>query len=213
MYLAVITRFDIAYVVAHLARFSSKPTYQACLAVSRVLSYLSKTAGRGIRYTGLALLLQAYCDSDWATCVDTRKSVTGWVVFMAGAPVAWQSKLQAIVTSSSMEAEYLALYAVVCEIIWILQLLSSIHLTRHNATPIYIDNTAAEALAKNPVYHQRSKHIDVKYHWLRQHINSTYIDLLHVMSEKNYADMFTKMQVPVLFHQHSDAMGHDLSKK
>jgi hypothetical protein len=211
MYLAVITRIDIAYVVGHLARFSSKPTYQACLAVSRVLSYLKLTAARGLCYSGRHLNLHGYSDSDWASCVDTRKSVSGWVVMMAGAPVAWQSKLQPIVTTSSMEAEYLAMYALISEMLWIRSLLHSIQLTRHNPVKLYIDNAAAECLAKNPVYHQRSKHIDVKYHWLRQHVSSDAFELLHVASDDNRADILTKMLTSILFHKHNDAMGHKLS--
>jgi hypothetical protein len=210
MYLAVLTRIDIAYVVGHLARFSSKPTYQACLAVSRVLQYLKLTSARGLRYSGSVLNLHGFSDSDWASCLDTRKSVTGWVVFMAGAPVAWQSKLQPIVTTSSMEAEYLAMYALICELLWMLSLLHSIKLTRAHPVKLYIDNAAAECLAKNPVYHQRSKHIDVKYHWLRQHVNSDVFELLHVASDDNRADIFTKMLTSALFHKHNDAMGHKL---
>ena len=206
LYLSVITRFDISYAVGHLSRYMAKPTFAAYQAVCRLLSYVKRTVHLGIRYSGSRLDVHGYSDSDWGTCVDTRKSVSGWVLLMAGAPVSWKSKLQPIVTTSSMEAEYVALYGLVQELVWIRQLLESVGLPRRQAVSVFIDNRSAQALALNPVYHQRSKHIDVKYHWLRQHMADSTFTLQYVSSLANRADIFTKATTGELFHSHARAL-------
>ena len=164
LYLSVITRADIAYSVGVLTRHMKKPTYDACIAACRLLLYLKKTRNRGLRYHGRALNLHAFTDSDWAGDLDTRRSTSGYVVVMAGAPIVWMSKLQPIVAVSSMEAEYIAAFFVIQEVTWIRAVLLSLGLARSDPTPVSIDNKSARDLALSPVHHQRSKHIDVKYH-------------------------------------------------
>ena len=100
-------------------------------------------------------------DSDWGSDKDTRRSTSGVLIMMAGGPVNWMSKLQPIVTVSSMEAEYLACFFAIQDVVWIRQLLKDIDLKRSRPTRVYIDNQSARQLAMNPVHHQRSKHIDI----------------------------------------------------
>ena len=103
-----------------------------------------------------------YSDSDWGSDKDTRRSTSGVLIVMAGGPVNWMSKLQPIVTVSSMEAEYLACFFAIQDVVWIRQLLKNIDLERSRPTRVFIDNQSARQLAMNPVHHQRSQHIDIK---------------------------------------------------
>jgi hypothetical protein len=111
--------------------------------------------------------MHAYSDRDLATCPVTRRSISGTVVFMCDAPVSWMSRRQQIVATSSMEAEYIAAYYAAQDIVWFRALLSDLDLQDPNVpTTLFIDNESARSLAHNPVHHARSKHIDVKFHWL-----------------------------------------------
>jgi hypothetical protein len=119
-YLAIHTRPDIAYAVNACARFSNKPTFTACRVLIRILEYVSNTFDVGITYTGEIMNFHGFSDSDWAGDQDTRRSTTGFLVFMAGGPIAWQSRLQTtIIAASSMEAEYMAAFALIQEICWL----------------------------------------------------------------------------------------------
>ena len=118
LYLSINTRPDISYSVGVLARFSKNPNFRACKAVLRVLVYLRGTPEVGIRYTGDDLKVYAYSDADWAGDPDSRKSTTGYVVYAAGGPIAWQSKLQTTIAVSTMEAEYMAAFGAIQELIW-----------------------------------------------------------------------------------------------
>ena len=121
MYLALNTRPDISYAVGVLARFNSYPTYRSCKAIIRLLLYLRHTQTRGIQFRGDELNLFGYSDADWAGDLDTRRSTTGYVIYAAGGPIAWQSKLQTIVAVSTMEAEYMAAFGAIQELIWLNQ--------------------------------------------------------------------------------------------
>ena len=206
LYLAVVTRFDICYPVGVLTRHLKCPTYAACKGACRVLNYLAYTPLRGICYTGSRLNLHAFCDSDWASDKDTRRSTSGVLVLMAGSPVSWLSKLQPIVAVSSMEAEYIACFYVVQEIVWIRQLLKDVGLARSKPTAVSIDNSSARLLALNPVHHQRSKHIDIKYHWLRDKVADGSVDLLLVSTVDQRADLLTKHVNASVFNTHTSEL-------
>jgi hypothetical protein len=204
MYLNAITRPDISFAVSTLSRFMAKPTHAACRGLARLLNYLHNTAQFGLRYHGSELNLHAYTDSDWATCPTTRRSITGNLVFLAGAPVAWLSRRQQIVATSSMEAAYIALYYVVQEIVWFRALLIGLDLIDSGTpTTILIDNTSARSLAYNPVHHSRSKHIDVKFHWLREQVAAGHTTLEYVESAKQLADLLTHIHTGDNFYRHS----------
>ena len=208
LYLSVVTRVDIAYAVGVLTRHMKCPTFDACTAVCRLLNYLSVTRTKGIRYRSRECLsLMGFCDSDWASDVDTRRSTSGNIVLMANGPVSWMSKLQPIVATSSMEAEYISCYFLIQEITWIRALLKSVGLARKFPTIVYIDNKSAVSLANNPVYHQRSKHIDVKFHWLRSKIQDKTVFPQYLSTSRQLADMLTKVIDGAVFHTHlSDLM-------
>ena len=192
LYLAVHTRPDIAYAVNACARFSSRPTYTACRVLIRVLEYISNTYDVGITYRGHAMDLHGYSDSDWAGDLDTRRSTTGYLAFMAGGPIAWQSRLQTTVAVSSMEAEYMAAFAMVQEICWLRGVMFELGFELNEPTKVYMDSRSAIDLANNPVHHKRSKHISIKYHWLRQKTKRSVVTLQYVPSSIQLADVMTK---------------------
>ena len=117
LYLSINTRPDISYPVGVLARFSKRPTFRACKAVLRVLIYLRGTTEVGIRFTGDDLRVYGYSDADWAGDLDSRRSTTGYVIYAAGGPIAWQSTLQSTIAVSTMEAEYMAAFGAIQELI------------------------------------------------------------------------------------------------
>ena len=193
LYLSINTRPDISYPVGVLARFSKAPTFRACKALLRVLIYLRGTAQRGIKFSGDDLNLSGYSDADWAGDLDSRRSTTGYVIYAAGGPIAWQSKLQTTIAVSTMEAEYMAAFGAIQELIWTKGVLSEMKFDYVDPMILLMDSKSAMALAKNPTHHKRSKHIDIKYHWLREHTceNGTVL-LEHCGTEDMVADVMTK---------------------
>ena len=182
--------------------------YASCKAASRVLNNLSQHPAVCIRYSGSSLDLHVYSDSDWGSDNDTRRSTSGVLIMMAGGPVNWMSKLQPIVTVSSMEAEYLACFFAIQDVVWIRQLLKDIDLERSRPTKVYIDNQSARQLAMNPVHQQRSKHIDIKYHWICDKVAAQEIELVHVPTTEQRADFLTKTLSADVFWRHAVAIMH-----
>jgi hypothetical protein len=169
------------------------PTMTHFKAAKRILRYLKGTLDFGLMYSfPNDFNLVGYCDSDWAGDLDDRKSTTGFVFFMGNTAFAWSSKKQPIVTLSTCEAEYVAATSCVCQAIWLRNLLKELHLPQEESTEIYIDNKSALALAKNPVFHDRSKHIDTRYHFIRECVSKKEVELKFVKSQDQIADIFTK---------------------
>ena len=124
-----------------------------------------------------------YCDSDWAGNSDDRKSTTDFIFFMGNTAFTWNSKKKPIVTLSSCEAEYVAATSCACHALWLRKILKSLQLSQKEATEISVDNKSALALAKNPVFHGRSKHIDTRYHFLRECTANKEAELKFVKSQ------------------------------
>lgn len=202
LYLACVSRPDIMYAVGVLTRHLKSPTYLSCKAAVHLLKYLSTHPNVGISYSGNVLGLHVFTDSDWASDKDTRRSTSGIVVIMAGGLVSWYSKLQSIVAASSMEAEYISCFYAIQEIVWIRQLLTDLGLQRSQPTRVFIDNKSARLLAQNPVFHQRSKHIDIKYHWIRDMVSTNVVQLIDVSTDDQRADILTKTLRSEVFWRH-----------
>jgi hypothetical protein len=132
-------------------------------------------------------------DSDWASDILTRRSTTGLIVFCAGRPVCWNVKRQAVVSLSSCEAEYYALVRVICVVMFLRTLLKELRLPQNLPSPVYTDNKGARDLALNPNNHHRTKHIDIKVHFIREKKFLKIVDILPVRTDDNRADPFTKM--------------------
>ena len=187
------TRPDILYATGLVSRYMENPTTTHFKAAKRILRYLKGTINYGLFYsTTNDYRLVGYSDSDWAGDVDDRKSTTGSVFFMGETAFTWLSKKQAIVTLSTCEAEYVAATSCVCDAIWLRSLLKELGWPQGEPTKVYVDNKSAMELAKNPVFHNRSKHIDTRYHYIRECIARKEVQVEYVKSQDQIADIFTK---------------------
>ena len=193
MYLSAGIRPDITYIVSNLARFSSKPTTDHWNAVKRVMRYLRGTTKLGIHYSsGCSNKLIGYSDADWGGDVNDRKSTSGYIFKLNGGAVSWRSKKQSCVASSTAEAEYIALLTAVQESPWLNQLISELTTSQNQQITILEDNQSTIAMTHNPQFHGRSKHIDIKYHFVRDHVNNGNIKLKYCPSGDMTADMLMK---------------------
>jgi hypothetical protein len=195
MYLMLCTRPDIAYAVSFLSKFNSCHGSAHHTAVMHLLRYLLTTKDLCITYGPGPIDLTGFSDASWGSDVDTRRSVTGYVFFIAGGPVSWKSKQQTTVALSSAEAEYMALCDAAKEAVhlrWLLQDIDPVFKASGKPAIIFEDNTACIALASNPVLHERTKHIDMRYHFVRERIVSKEISVHFVGTDLMLADLLTK---------------------
>jgi hypothetical protein len=216
LYLTVFTRPDLSHAVNMLSRLTTKKTMASCSLAIHVLLYLKGTTDKGITFSGSLFDLHAFSDSDWAGDPTTRRSTTGYVIFISGGPISWMSRLQTVVATSSMESEYMAMYACIQELVWIRGVFRELELGKlvSESTPLFVDNESAKALAENPVYHKRSKHIEIKWHWIRQHVGERFstVVLKSVFSADMLADMYTKQLATDHFRSQAEtSMGKHLS--
>jgi hypothetical protein len=191
------SRLDLGYPVGYLSRFMEAPRQEHLAAVKRVLRYVAGTLDWGLHYrpgqkNGGAPKLLGYSDSDLAGDVNDRKSTSGLIFFLAGGPVAWQSAKQKVVALSSCEAEYIAAAAAACEAVWLSRLLAELVGGAVLAPKLKVDNKSAIAPMKNPVHHDRSKHIDVKFHFIRECCDRKLINVEFVGTEHQLGDILTK---------------------
>ncbi|HTU07751.1 MAG TPA: Ty1/Copia family ribonuclease HI, partial [Trebonia sp.] len=218
MYAMLGTRPDLAFAVASLSRFTSNPGEPHMQTLKRVLRYLHGTVNHQLAYDGRegdkgrpsntsGTLLLGYCDADWATSMDDRRSVTGWVFLVAGGAISWQSQRQKSVALSTVEAEYMAAGNATKEAVWLRTLLNELGETQTNATTILTDNQGSIALAKNPEQHQRSKHIDIRYHFIRERIADGVVQLAYIPGSEMTADQLTKPLAKDAHNQCARRMG------
>ena len=194
MYIATCTRPDISYAVRELARYMSNYGQQHYDAAKHLLRYLQGTRSRGLVYgqtPNLYPLFRAFSDSDWAMSKG-RRSVSGFIIKCASAPIVWSSKQQAIVTLSSCKAEYLSCTHCARHIIWLHTLFTEISFPQPNVTILYCDNKRTVSCTHDPHSHSRMKHIDIHAHFIRECVNNKIIDVHHIPGTNNPADMLTK---------------------
>jgi uncharacterized membrane protein YgcG len=188
-----ITRPDISYAVSVVSQFMTNPRVPHMNAVIRILKYLKNAPGRGLFYRSSGhLRIEGYTDADWAGSPSDRKSTTGYCTFIGGNLVTWRSKKQSVVARSSAEAEYRAMAHTTCELTWLRTVLQEFGLLTQGPTPLYCDNQAAIHIASNPVFHERTKHIEVDCHFVRSKVESKDIITPFVPSGSQLADIFTK---------------------
>ena len=193
LYLSTKTRPDIAFAVSNAARYCSSPTEFNLMRIKRILRYLNGTIDYGILYTNKCNFeCVGYSDSDWAGDVKDRKSTSGYCFIMNGGLISWKSCKQTCVSLSTAEAEYVALAACTQEAVWLIKLLKDLNLNINLPMLINEDNQSAIAIAKNPKDHPKTKHIAIKYHFVRDKIVTNEICLKYCATDAMIADIFTK---------------------
>ncbi|WVZ85132.1 LOW QUALITY PROTEIN: hypothetical protein U9M48_032084 [Paspalum notatum var. saurae] len=185
-------RPDIQFAVCLCARYQASPRTSHRQAVKRIFTYLKFTPELGLWYSsGSSLSLRGFSDADHAGCRIDRKSIFGTCQLLGTSLVSWWSRKQASVALSTTEAEYVAAASCCSQLLWMKATLSDFGL-RFGRIPLLVDSTFAISVAKNPVLHSRTKHIDMRFHFLRDHYEKGDIDLIHVVSANQLADIFTK---------------------
>jgi hypothetical protein len=187
------TRPDIAYATQQLSQFLHKPTTTHFHAACRVVRYLKFSPGRGLllpRNSDFQIL--GFSDADWAGCLDTRRSTSGYCFFLGSSLVSWKAKKQVTVSRSSSEAEYRALSTTTCELLWLLYLMKDLQVDCSKQPVIYCDSQSAMHIASNPVFHERTKHLEIDCHLVREKIQQGLLRLLPVATEDQVADCLTK---------------------
>ena len=195
LYLLMRTRPDITFAVSCVARFCSNPTTQHMRAVKRILRYLRGTTNQGLLYKkNGSKEVVGFSDADWGGDVDDRKSTSGYVFQIGGSTVSWRSKKQTSVALSTAEAEYISLSAATQEAVWIRQLCAELSAKPpiYDPTVIFEDNQSTIAMSHNPQFHGRSKHIGIKYHFVRDQVTKGTIDLKYCPTTEMIADLLTK---------------------
>lgn len=191
-YLAVTTRPDISFAVSNIAQFNNCYTKTHWLAAKRILRYLKGTAELGLTFKESGDQIMGYVDSDWGGNLNDRRSQTGFNYIWNGGCISWDSRKQKTVALSTNEAEYMALTDAAKEAIHLQSFLNELGLPDLSNITLHVDNMGALKLAENPVFHGRSKHIDIRYHFIREVIKNKIISLRHVSTHDMVADILTK---------------------
>lgn len=191
-YLSTATRPDISFSVSCLSQFNNCYRQVHWKAAKRVLRYLKGTKDLGLTYGSDKKSVQGYVDADWGNCSNDRRSYTGYVFIFNGGPVSWDSKKQRTVALSTTEAEYMGLSEVAKEAIYLRGLLSELGLEEAMDITVYNDNMSAIKLSKNPGFHGRTKHIDIRHHFVRECVERKVLSVQHMATDKMPADILTK---------------------
>lgn len=187
------TRPDISFAVSVLSQFLNSPLNSHWDAIVRILRYIKGSPGKGLVYENRGHTeILAYSDADWAGCPNDRKSTTGYCILIGGNLISWKSKKQTVVARSSAEAEYRAMALTAGELAWLKHLLSELKFCKVESMKLICDNQAALHIASNPVFHERTKHIEVDCHHVRQKVIAGEISTSFVNSKDQLADIFTK---------------------
>ena len=216
-----VTRPDLAYAVSRLSSYMSLPHNAHLEAAKHVLRYIQGTIDLGILYNSNATpTISGYADADWGSCTETRRSMGAYIFTMAGGSITWQSKRQPTVSRSSTESEYRALSDAAQEAVWLHRLLQELNpyptntstkppssLPRIDSIDLHCDNQGALKLSQNPVFHARSKHIEIQYHFIRERVLGGEIQLKYIQTSAQPADALTKPLGKLKLAQHRQTLG------
>ncbi|XP_021617918.1 uncharacterized mitochondrial protein AtMg00810-like [Manihot esculenta] len=188
-----LTRPDICYAVQHLSQFMNKPRKPHWEAALHVLRYLKGSLHQGLYFPmSDDLSLSAYCDSDWAACTYSGKSLSGYCIYLGPCLISWKTKKQTTVSKSSAEAEYRAMANTVCELLWISYILQDLQVLIKLPIPLHCNSKAAMYIAANPVFHEHTKHIEIDCHLVRNQLQQGFISPRYLPTQEQLADIFTK---------------------
>lgn len=195
------TRQDISYAVNYVCQFMQSPTNIHFQFVKRILRYIRGSLDYGVRLLAHNLLiLYGFSDADWAGCPNTRRSTTGFCTYLGGNCISWSAKKQPTVACSSTEAEYRALASTSAELTWLTYILRDIGLHLSHPPLLYCDNISALQLTVNPIFHARTKHVEIDYHFVREKVASGSLVTQFIPSPQQVADIFTKPLLRKPFH-------------
>jgi hypothetical protein len=184
---------DIMHVVGMVGRYEAAPKQSHFLAVKRIFRYLKGKMDYGLWYPRNQNFQLSVClDVDWANCVDERKSTSGGAFFLGDSLVSWLRKKQGSISLSTTEAEYIAVATFCTQLLWMIQTLADLEVKYTAPIPIHCDNTSVISVSKNLVFHSKTKHIPIKYHFLREHVINTVVSLHYIPSKDQIVDIFTK---------------------
>ena len=187
------TRPDIVFPVSKVLRFMHNPSMNHLGAAKRILHYITGTTDYGLWYSKVTkFVLIGFVNSDWAGSLDDRKSTSSYIFTLGSVVISWSSKKQDVVALSSSEAEYIAATTSACQAVWLRRLLADLCQVQEGTTPIYCDNKATIAMTKNPAFHSRTKHIDIRYHFIRDLVTAEEIELKHCGTNDQVVDNLTK---------------------
>ncbi|XP_073268340.1 uncharacterized protein [Populus alba] len=204
-----LTRPDLSYAIQTLSQFMSNPHTLHMQAAERVLRYLKATPGKGLLLKAASPLhLKAYSDSDWGGCIDTRRSVTGYLVFLGDSLISWKSKKQPTVSRSSCRSRISGHLATTsCELQWHSYLLADFHIPHSQPALLYTDSKPASEIAYNPIHHERTKHIQIDCHLVREKLQAGLLTIIHIPSKFQLADALTKPLGSHMLNPLLDKMG------
>ena len=187
------TRPELSYIVHLLSQFMKQPREDHWLAALRVVRYLKGTPDQGIMLTSNAdMQLTAYCDADWSACPITRRSLSAYVVLLGDSIVSWKTKKQRTVSRSSAEAEYRSMADTTCELKWLKRLLYQLGFSHNQPMKMFCDSQSAIHIAKNPVFHERTKHVENDCHTVRDAVQAKLLTTEHISTKHQPADLLTK---------------------
>lgn len=196
------TRPELAYSIHILSQFMQKPTLDHWNATLWVVCFLKGHPGQGILLkTDADLQLTEWCDSDWASCPLSHRSLSSWIIFLCSSPIAWKTKKQHTVSRSSAEAEYRSMATITCELKWLKGVLAYLQITHKKPIKLLCDSQSTLHIVNNPVFHECSKYIEVDCHFLRDEIINGTLLPSYVCTDTQLADIFTKALGKVPFQQ------------
>lgn len=195
LYISQVTRPDISFVINMLSKYNNKPEIEHWIALKRVMRYLKGTENYRLRYKKQPdeSMTHGYCDADWASSEDDRRSCTGYTFQFQGGSISWNSRRQPTIALSTTEAEYMSLSSCVQEALWLKQFQEELWpQLKNEAMVIYCDNQSCLKLAGTDGYHSRTKHIDVRHHFVREQVLGGCIQVRYIQTDQMVADALTK---------------------
>lgn len=209
IFAATCTRPDISYAVSQVSQFTSNPTDALWKAVNRIHQYIKGTLALEITYSSVQKnnVLEAFSDADYAGNINDRRSTTGVFLLLNGGPIIWKSKRQTSVTPSTTESEYVSAATAAKEVIRARRLLQDLGFTQLGPTLLHCDNQSAIKQVKNPEFHQRTIHINIKYHFIRMLQEDGTVNVIYIFTNEQLADLLTKGLDRLKFNKLRNAIG------